>query len=105
MNGEVIIQRYITCLDYFETGCGRTIHIGLYYASLKIEAIKKHIENNYPNDKKAQEYFQKYVCAYPLDSEEAKNVVNSFLLPFVYDTLLMGSREGDFNVKLHYNYS
>ena len=105
MNEQVIDRRYITYSDHFETGCGRTIHIGLFFASDEIEARLKHVEDVYHNDKIAQDYFRGGVDAYPIDSNEAKEIMNMWFVPFVYTQLLTGSREKDFSLKLHYNLS
>lgn len=105
MNEKVIDQRYFTYFDHFETGCGRTMQMGLFFAFEKKEAILKHLDTFFPADATAQDYFRSNVCAYPLDSNEAKEIIKMWFVPFVYGQLLDGSREGDFSLKLHYNLS
>ncbi len=106
MSEQVTYQRYLTYFDYFETGCGRTICIGLYYADDSRHAIQKHIKDIYPNDRIAQDYIQNSVDSYLVDSKEAREILNMWFVSFLYEKLLLGSRgDGDFSFKFHYNLS
>lgn len=100
-----VVQQWITFMDYFATGEGRTLEINFCYANTKEEAIEKHLDRFYGQDTGARNYFGVGVEACALQSARAKEVIGSiFNKPkTVLDTLKDAG--GEFFWRFHFNFS
>ena len=99
------LNGYLTYMDYFATGEGRTIEINFCYAATPEEAKDKHRERFYPGDMDAWCYFGIGVEVYPIDSEKAKELIGNVFRfgEQLYKDLVEAGIE--FHFKCHCNYS
>ena len=103
---EGVFKTYITFMDYFATGEGRTIEINFCYAFTPKAAIDKHLAYFYGNDhQSAANYFGIDVEAAELESKRAKEVLRSIFKKSdsIIKTLKMGGQE--FRYKFRFNLS
>lgn len=100
-----LFKKYITFMDYFATGEGRTMEINFCYAATPKEAIDKHLAYFYGNDQSAASYFGVGVEATELESKRAKEVLSSVFKHSegVISTLKRGGQE--LRWKLRFNFS
>jgi len=70
------MEKYISFMDYFATGEGRTIEINFCYAANPVEAIIKHLDYFYGDDQSARGYFGIGVEAVELESKRAKEIIS-----------------------------
>jgi hypothetical protein len=103
---ELYSGAYITFMDYFATGEGRTLEINFCYADTPDEAKQKHLDRFYPNDKDAQEYFGHWVEVAKLNSKRAKTILGETFKEGVPGIPLVLAEAGcEFYWKFHFNYS
>ena len=98
-------KRYLTYLDYFATGEGRTIELYMVIAANEADAKKKHLDGSYPANLVAQTYFGEYISLVEFESDNGKEIFFSFFkeAAFLYESLKLGGV--DLHFKLHYNLS
>jgi hypothetical protein len=96
---------YITYMDYFATGEGRTLEINFCYADSDKEAIERHLDRFYGKDDAGRQYFGVGVEAARVGSKRAKEVISSiFKRPqVILDALKNAGVE--FHWKFYFNYS
>ena len=99
------LERYISFMDYFATGEGRTIEINFCYAANPREAKAKHKARFYPGNMDAWEYFGPDVEVANTESKRATRVITAiFNNPdIVLDALNKAGVELHF--RFHFNYS
>ena len=96
---------FLTYMDYFATGEGRTIEINFCYADTKEEAKTKHLDRFYGTDEGARNYFGVGVDVMPINSKQAKDIIKNifkFGKGLHHDLMHAGT---EFHFKFHFNYS
>jgi len=98
-------NQYLTYMDYFATGEGRTIEIFYALAMTEKEARQKHLDKFYPNDAAAQNYFGPGVEVMDAKSKKAKDLIKhifKFGAGLHKDLIKAGC---EFHFKFHFNHS
>ena len=102
---EMYRAAYITFMDYFATGEGRTMEINFCYADTDKEAIERHLDRFYGKDDAARQYFGLGVEAARVGSKRAKEVISSI---FKRPEVILGALKDagvEFHWKFYFNYS
>lgn len=98
-------HRFLTILDYFATGEGRSTEINLCFANSEEEAKNKHLDRFYGNDQSARNYFGVGIEVMPFESKRAKDLFKNvfrFGKGFHQDLCKAGL---EFYFKAHVNHS
>ena len=100
------MKSYVTFMDYFATGEGRTIELYYCQAKNKKSALKKHLDFFGYKTKEAQDYFGLDIATYDVDDPKLESVLNAVFKgnsEWIYKVL----REAviDFSFKFYFNYS
>lgn len=99
---------FLTCMDYFATGEGRTIELNFCYCDTKEEAKEKHLDRfigKDPKDLAARNYFGVGVEVMKIESKKAKEVLMDMFKhgEGTWNALRKGGVE--FHYKFYFNFS
>ena len=90
-------------MDYAATGEGRTIQFNFCYAEKPDDALQKHLDRFFPNDKSAQNYFGVGVDTMLIESKKAEDILKEFFYAGMHKPLKEAGTE--FHFCFHWNYS
>ena len=96
---------FLTYMDYFATGEGRTVELNFCYADCEEEALQKHLYRFYPNNKSAQNYFGVGVDVFEIKSREAKDLLTDMFNRGQGMWKAMCEAGVEFHMKFYFNYS
>lgn len=96
---------FLTYMDYAATGEGRTVELNFCYADTKAEALQKHLDKFYPDDKSAQNYFGVGVDVVRIESRKAKDLITDIFNHGQGMWKTMCEAGVEFHMKFHFNYS
>jgi len=98
-------KQYLTYMDYFATGEGRTIEINYCFADNKEEAKIKHLDKFSVTSDSARNYFGPCIDVMPANSKKAKDIIN-YMFKFgnrLHKDLTKAGLE--FHFKFYFNYN
>lgn len=98
-------EGYITFMDYFATGEGRTVEINFCYADSEKEAIEKHLDRFDVKDKAARDYFRLDIVAHKSNSKKAEKMMEMFIASHKWILKCLNEAGLEFYFKLYFNYS
>lgn len=98
-----VLDGYLTYMDYFATGEGRTIQFNFCYAERPEDALQKHLDRFFPKDKRAQEYFGLDVDTMLIESKEAEDLLKAYFFAGMHEKLSEAGIE--FHFSFHFNYN
>jgi hypothetical protein len=98
-------QGYLSFMDYFATGEGRTTEFNFCYADSKEEAKDNHLDKFVGERKEARDYFGSGIKVVTVKSTEAKTLLDTFFKngELLQENLIKAGIE--FHMKFYVNYS
>jgi len=96
---------FLTYMEYFATGEGLTLEILLSMTDTPDEAQQKHLDRFVGSRQEARDYFIKGIEVFPMESKEAKDLLDKYFknVDWLHDQLATGG--GEFYWKYHVNHS
>jgi arginine decarboxylase-like protein len=102
---DKLLKSYLTYMDYFATGEGRTVELNLCFVDTVKEAREKHLDMFVGDRKEARDYFGAGVVVMPIKSKQAKELISN-IFKFgkgLHQNLFEAGVE--FHLKVYFNYN
>jgi len=100
------MKSYITFIDYFATGEGRTIELRYCQAKNKKSAIEKHLKFFEYLNEDVKNYFRYYIVAYDVNDPNLEITLKGLFegnSEWIYKVLNKAAI--DFHFKFHFNFN
>lgn len=70
------LKGFLTYMDYFATGEGRTVELKLSLVNNEAEAKEKHLDMFVGTRQEARDYFGHFIEVMPIESDKAKELLS-----------------------------